>query len=381
VNELSLEAGVRFQTFAESSMEARISADRDGRIIYVNKRSEALFGYTADELLGQPLTVLIPERFRELHDRGVERFETAEEHPFLGQTVELTALRRDGLEFPIELSLASWSTGGERFFFGNIRDITERKRAEEERQRLLGQLRELTDARERLLLDLAHDLRVPLVSLELVTSLYRELEPAKLDEAMTQARRMLSHLQGLVDDMLNASSIEAGQLDVEPKPVPLREVVDAALEAAGPLFESANQHVRCSLPREPLMVLADRKHIVRALFNLLSNASKYSHGGSAILLRARAAGNEARIQVIDHGHGIAPEHQSRVFERFFRANPERRRPGVGLGLAIVKGIAEAHGGRVGVDSTPGKGSCFWLSLPLTTPDSAAGSLPPSRQAG
>ncbi|HEY8694166.1 MAG TPA: PAS domain S-box protein, partial [Chloroflexota bacterium] len=336
--ELAPEAAIRFRAFAESSMEARISADGAGTIIYVNRRAESLFGYAADELVGQPLTMLMPERLREAHRQGIEGFRSGSQHRFIGETVELTARRRDGLEFPIELALASWtSSANEIFFFGNLRDITERKRAEEERQRLLAELRELSSARERLLEDVAHELRGPLTSLGLTIDLYKDLNPDQLDDLMQRAERAVSRLQGLVDDMLDARGIQTGSFHVEARPEPLGELIEAALDAVEPLLEGAGQHVECSLPAAAVVVLADRPHVVCALFNLLSNASKYSASGAAIRLAADVRAKQVRISVIDRGPGIAGEDQARLFERFYRAESGRQRPGVGLGLAIVRG--------------------------------------------
>ncbi len=353
----------RFQSFSESSVEARISADAGGIIVYVNKRAETLFGYAADELIGQPITLIVPERFREAHTRAVQGFADADEHPLLGRTVELMALRRDGSEFPVEVALASWTSEGSTFFFANIRDITERKRAEDERLQLLAELQELSNARERLLDDLAHELRGPLTSLGLTIDMYKDLTPEQLDDLMMRASRAVAHLQSLVDDMLDSRSIQAGLFQVDQEPVPWPELAAAAVEAAQPLLETARQRVE-SQPDKTVVVMADRSQVVRAIYNLLSNASKYSPTGSTIELRAHRAGPEVRIEVADQGPGIPVEHQARLFERFYRVASNRQMPGVGLGLAIVKGIVDGHRGQVGVDSEPGKGSTFWFTLPL-----------------
>ncbi len=359
------ETSRRFRGYLESSVEARISADGCGTIVHVNKRAESLFGYSADQLIGQPATLLMPRRYHELHRRELERFRARGQHRLVGQTVETTALRRDGSELPVELSLASW-TGphDEVLFFANVRDITERKRADEERQRLLDELQELSSARERLLEDVAHELRGPLTSLALTIGMYQDLSRDQLDDLMTHANRAVARLQGMVDDMLDARSIQAGLFQVHALPVPWAELAAAAIEAVQPLLDNAKQRVECSQPAPDLTVLADRSHAVRAIFNLLGNASKYSPTGGLIRLTAEVHDGEVRTSVADRGPGVALEHQARLFERFYRGAHKRQHPGVGLGLAIVKGIAEAHGGSVGVSSQPGCGSTFWFTLPL-----------------
>lgn len=372
-------ADIRFWDFAESSLEARISADGNGIIIHVNKRAEMLFGYAAEELIGQPLTVLMPERYRAAHRQGLERFRNERGHRYIGQTVELTALRRDGGEFPVEVALASWtSSANDIFFFANMRDITERKAAEEERQRLLAELQELSSARERLLEDVAHELRGPLTSLGLTIALAEDLTKAELEDLMGQAGRAVNYLQQLVDDMLDARVIQAGLFEVRSRPLPLDQLTAAAIDQVRPALVAASQHLECDLPSHPVQVLADPRHATRALVNLLGNASKYSPRGETICLRVERHDGQMRLSVMDRGPGIPVEQQPRLFERFYRGPSGRQRPGVGLGLAIVKGIAEAHGGAVGVDSVPGQGSTFWFSLPLA-PGGAAGERSSSRR--
>jgi two-component system phosphate regulon sensor histidine kinase PhoR len=373
VDHLPAEASGRFLAFPDSAMEARISADGDGLIVHANKRAESMFGYTTDELLGQPLAMLMPERFREAHHQGLARFRQEGQSSWVGRTVELIALRRDGQEFPVELALASWGGGGSGvLFFGNLRDITVRKQAEEEHQRLLAELRNLSTARERLLEDVAHELRGPLTSLGLTIDMRRELEPDQMEDLMTRAGRAVARLQRLVDDMLDARSIQEGRFQVAPRRINAGELLAAAVEEAEPVVENAGQRLECSSSAARVAVLADRPHAVRAILNLLSNASKYTPSGGTIRLTTELAGAELRIAVLDRGPGVPIAQQEHLFERFYRAPSHRQRPGVGLGLAIVKGVAEAHGGSVGVDSQPGQGSCFWFSLPLASPPRRSG---------
>jgi signal transduction histidine kinase len=193
--------------------------------------------------------------------------------------------------------------------------------------------------------------------------MYKDLTPEQLDDLMTRASRAVAHLQGLVDDMLDSRSIHAGLFHVDLEPVPWNELAGAAVEAAQPLLDTARQRVEWC-PDGNLVLSADRSQVVRAIYNLLSNASKYSPTGSTVEMRAVVMGNQARVEVADHGSGIPPEHQARLFERFFRVTSHRQMPGVGLGLAIVKGIVEGHGGTVGVSSELGQGSTFWFTLPL-----------------
>ncbi len=359
-----LPPGARFIPFAEEVTQARVSVNSEGTIVHVNKRAESLFGYPADRLIGQPVTMLMPERFRDAHRTGFERFRDTRQGQLVGSSSEMVAVRSDGTEFAIELSLGSWtSPDDELFVFATIRDISEQKRAEAERQALLNELRELSQAREQLLEDVAHELRGPLTSLGLIASLYTDLDSSELPKLMEQAARAISQIQTLVDDMLDARNIEAGRFVIHREDVDARQIIDEAIELIQPQIAAAGQQIRRVLPRGRLPIVADRKHLVRALLNLLSNGSKYSPNGEVIEVKAELAGEGLRISVKDHGPGIPEDARREVFQRFYRAHSGRQRPGVGLGLAIVKGIVEAHQGEVGITSRVGQGSEFWFTLP------------------
>jgi len=242
----------------------------------------------------------------------------------------------------------------------------------------VSQHAELNRLREQLLYDVAHELRGPMGildnALDIVATDYGSLSTSEFESLMGSARRTVTRLHQLMEDLLSAGSIQAGRFKIDPKPTGLGDVLTAALETVEPLLQSRQQTLDSSGAAEVLAVMADRRYVRNVLVNLLTNASKYSPEGTAIQLIAEPFDGEVRVTVVDHGPGLPPEVQDGLFDRFYRVRAGEER-GIGLGLAIAKGIVEAHGGRVGVSSRPGEGSQFWFTLPLAGSRPAEGPAP------
>jgi two-component system phosphate regulon sensor histidine kinase PhoR len=232
----------------------------------------------------------------------------------------------------------------------------------------ISQHAELNRLREQLLYDVAHELRGPMGildnALDIVATDYGSLSTEEFESLMGSARRTVTRLHQLMEDLLGAGSIQAGRFQVDPRPTELGIILSAATEAIEPLLQ--DRKLDTSQVDETAMVLADRRYIRNALVNLLTNAIKYSPDGSLIRVVTSRVKDDVRIAVIDSGQGLTAEQQAGLFDRFYRVRPKGER-GIGLGLAIVKGIVEAHGGNVGVSSQPGAGSEFWFTLPLAQP--------------
>jgi len=179
--------------------------------------------------------------------------------------------------------------------------------------------------------------------------------------------RNADRLHRLVDDLLELTRIESGAAPPEAEAIEVAEAVDSVLETAAGLAAEYGVTLARNLPGEPLGVMADRYQLEQALGNLLDNAIKYTGPNGRVVVEAERVGDEVAIRVVDNGPGIEPEHLSRIFERFYRVDKNRSRElgGTGLGLAIVKHIAHLGGGRVEVQSKPGRGSTFSLFLPAT----------------
>lgn len=229
----------------------------------------------------------------------------------------------------------------------------------------VSQHAEVLRLREQLLYDVAHELRGPLGvlegALEILAGDYGDLSVEDFSRLTGSARRTAGRLRTLMEDLLSAGSIQAGRFQVVPTATPLTAIVAEAADAVAPTLKERDQQLDLGVPE--LTVVADARYIRQVLTNLLLNASKYGPPGLPILLRAAVVGDAVRVSVEDRGPGIPPERQVGLFERYYRVRPRGGDDsGIGLGLAIAKGIVEAHGGRIGVDSEPGRGTHVWFTL-------------------
>lgn len=231
----------------------------------------------------------------------------------------------------------------------------------------VSQHAEVLRLREQLLYDVAHELRGPLGvlegALEILAGDYGDLPVEDFSRLTGSARRTAGRLRTLMEDLLSAGSIQAGRFQVAPTATPLAAIVGEAADAVAPTLAEREQQLELRVP--DLAVEADARYIRQVLTNLILNASKYGPPGGQILVSAVVAAGGVRVSVEDRGPGIPPERQVGLFERYYRVRPSGGDDsGIGLGLAIAKGIVEAHGGRIGVDSEPGRGTTVWFTLRL-----------------
>ncbi len=226
---------------------------------------------------------------------------------------------------------------------------------------------ELSILREQLLYSVAHELRNPLSVLENVLDIigeeYTELSAEEFERLVLSARRTAGRLRTLMEDLLSAGAIRSGHFRVDPRPIALRAIVREAADLLETLVAERGQTIEIVIP-EDLVVLADARYARQVLTNLLTNACNYGPQASTIRIAAEAVDGHVRVAVIDRGLGISKEKQMHLFERYYRTRSEG--PGIGLGLAISKGIVEAHGGNIGLESEPGRGTTVWFTLPLGT---------------
>jgi two-component system, LuxR family, sensor kinase FixL len=354
----------RFQAVTEAAVDAIVSADSAGRLLTWNGGAERMFGWTAEEIVGRPLTVIIPERFRALHEEGIARVRRTGRSRLAGSVVELAGLHRDGHEFPIELSIGSWNGPDGLAFSGVLRDITDRKRTEANLAATNRELERANAELETLVYSASHDLKSPMVSL------LGYLEYLKLDYGEVlgeQGNRYLSrmadstlYMQQLIHDLIDLSRV--GRSGVEPVEVDLRRLVRAIAEDAG----AANPGIEVRVG--PLPVVTGDPVGFRQLFtNLVENAVR--HGGRPDLVvvidaRERPDGS-LELSVRDNGKGIPAEHRERVFGVFERLEGPSSSAGTGMGLAICRKIVEVLGGSIGIQGD--HGTDVRIVLPAAVP--------------
>ncbi len=329
--------------------------DPDGRVASWNVGAERLKGYRADEIIGQHFSVFYPEEERRRGHPQEELRRAKEEGRY---EEEGWRVRKDGSRFWANVVITAVFDQERRHlgFTKVTRDFTEARRLRE--AQLAIQLR------DEFLAIAGHELRTPLSALLLqVQGLARStrVEDVKVKERLEKAAASGMRLERLIGQMLDVSRMTAGRLRLDPEPTRLdaliREVVDRFAELA------ADSNSPVTLRLDPVSGVWDRSRMEQVIINLLSNALKYGRG-KPIEIEARSDGSDAMVRVTDHGIGIAAEDQKKIFERFERARDTREYGGFGLGLWIARSIVESSGGRIAVESEPGKGATFTVHLPL-----------------
>ena len=347
-----------FRGLLEAAPDAMVIVDGDGRIVLVNARVEEWFGYQRDELVGRHVEVLVPDRFAGMHQAFRSGYVVAPRTRPMGLAGDLYARRKDGSEFPVEISLAPLETEAGLLVSAAVRDITERRRTQAEADRV----------KDEFFATVSHELRTPLTSM----LGYAELM-ADLEELSPQGRRFLQVITRsaerelrLVDDLLTLVAIEESGLSIRPAVVDLESVVRDAVEAARPRANEVDIDLRLDVPGAPVLIEADRDRIGQAIDNLLSNAIKFTPLGGTVEVGLRIKGPRAEIDVADSGAGIRDGDVERIFERLYRSGSAvaQQVPGAGLGLTIALAIAQAHHGHIGLVKSDATGATFRLELPL-----------------
>ncbi len=360
----------QFRAVADSANDAIISADKLGRVIYFNKAAERIFGYSAAEMLQQPLTCLMPSRFHSGHEQGIKRFLAGGESQLLGKTVELTGKRKGGEEFPLDLSLSTWKVGEEVFFTGILRDITARRQAEERIQQLnqdlqqrAVQLEAVNRELEAFSYSVSHDLRAPLRAIDGFSQMLLEDYAGNLDaegrNSLQRVRAAARKMGALIDDMLKLSRVTRAELTLEE--VNLSEM---ARDIAQDLRRQEPERDGDFVIAAELRVQGDARLLRIALQNLLDNAWKFTRGKTGVRIVFDAVLDEDKHTyfVRDNGAGFDMTYADKLFGAFQRLHDVREFPGAGIGLATVQRVIHRHGGRIWAESTVNEGATFYFTL-------------------
>lgn len=387
--------------------------DKSGKIVIANPVAEQAFGYGKNELDGMMMEGLLPERYRSRHIMFRKGFNDDPEPRRMGIGRDLTALRKDGSEFPVEISLSYTQVKGNLLVMAFISDISlrkkaedalkrseeqlivyaaeleqkvrartealnssisrleeeviERKKAEEEAQRALGKERELNDLKTKFVSIASHEFRTPLSTVLSSASLIQQYndkgESEKVIKHVKRIKSSVNHLTAILNDFLSLGKLEEGRIDVTREPINLKDFLSEVKEEMTMLKEGQKLLINCDSAVS--IISTDARILRNILFNLISNASKYSDQRKNIYLDCTVEISQAVFRIRDEGIGIPQKDQKYMFERFFRASNAGNVQGTGLGLNIVKRYVELLNGIITFTSEYGTGSTFVFSIPAS----------------
>jgi PAS domain S-box-containing protein len=361
-----------FRGLLESAPDAMVIVDKMGKIVLINSQMEKIFGYSRDELIDQPIEILLPKRYQANHVGQRDQYIRAPRVRPMGAGLDLFGMRKDGSEFPVEISLSPLETDQGFLFMSAIRDITDRKKIELD----LKRAREIADsanrAKSEFLANMSHEIRTPLAGIlgyvEMLTQ-YGKSDEARRDYA-TKIKICADNLTNLINDILDLSKVEAGALKIERLKIPFRTEIDAIISMLQPKADEKGIDLEVAYQGQlPEMIVTDPHRLRQILLNIVGNALKFTEQGS-VSLRIKKQDSPIpalTFTVKDTGCGIPETAHHKLFQSFAQADSSttRKYGGTGLGLVLSRKLAQAlKGDLILAESTPGQGSTFVLTLPV-----------------
>jgi PAS domain S-box-containing protein len=356
----------------ENAVDGIITIDEMGTLESFNPAAERLFGYSKDEVIGNNIKMLMPEHYHSEHDQYLDNYRRTGVKKIIGIGQEAEAQHKDGTTFPIELALSKAQADKGRLFTGIVRDITERKEFEAKLKMAKEKAESANIAKSRFLASMSHELRTPLNAVIGYSELLEEVAAEEEQQAYLSDLQKINaagrHLLGLINDILDLSKIESGRMELFVEPFIVTELLDTVIETATPLIAKRGNQLVIERPNELGEMEADQTKLRQILFNLLSNAAKFTEGGDIVLAVNRETVDGwdwLEFVVSDSGIGMNDEQLGRLFEEFGQADPSTtsKYGGAGLGLSISRKLCQMMQGDISVKTVPDKGSRFTVRLP------------------
>jgi two-component system sensor histidine kinase/response regulator len=376
----------RTRLIVDSAYDAYVAMDASGFIIDWNRQAELTFGWPREQAVGRLLhELIIPPSHRAAHVAGMRRFLETGKGQLLHRRVEVPALRRDGGEFPVEMTISPIRYSNEWIFSAFLHDITERKQAEAELRQARDAAEAASRAKSEFLANMSHEIRTPMNAIIGLTELLLDTPlNAEQRDYLETIKKSADALLSVINDILDFSKIEAGKLELEYSPFDLRDTLGDMLNTLALRAHQKGLELACHIaPEVPETVIGDPVRLRQVLLNLVGNAIKFTDRGEVVvdvqMLETQRAesGSDAKectlhFQVRDTGIGIPADKQALIFEAFVQADSSttRRFGGTGLGLAISSRLVKRMGGRIWVESELGKGSTFHFTAHFTLPREA-----------
>lgn len=357
------ESEARMRAIFDTAVDGIVTIDERGTIERFNPAAERMFGYTEGEVVEKNVSMLMPSPYHEAHDGYLAHYMQTGEKKIIGIGREVVGQRKDGTTFPMDLAVGETRQGVRRMFTGTVRDISARKQAEEQRDRLLRELESANEELKNFGYVVSHDLKAPLRAIgSLANWLSTDYADKFDDEGREHMRLLISRvhrMDGLIDGILQYSRV--GRVKEVSVPVDLNRQVHEVIDLLAPPANIAIS-VENSLPT----VMVEPTRIQQVFQNLLSNAIKYMDKPEGeIRIACNIKGKQWKFSITDNGPGIEPQHFEKIFQLFQTLAPRDRVESTGVGLALVKKIVEMYGGRIWLESTLGRGSTFFFTLPRT----------------
>ena len=364
----------RKDAILNSALDAIITIDQYSSIVEFNPAAERIFGYTQDEVLGMPMSeMIVPPKYREAHNKGMEHFLKTGEGPVLRKRIEIVGMRSSGEEFPIELAITPLVVDNFQYFTAYVRDITERKETEKDLIDAKDMAEQSARAKEQFLANMSHEIRTPLNAvIGLSHLLHDTILTEKQNLYLSGIKYSADNLLALINDILDFTKIDAGMIELEQIPFELNPLIQSLVSSH--LFSAQKKGVALNTtidPEIPKSLIGDPYRLSQILGNLLSNAVKYTHQGDVCLSVELDYANKNDVVIVfsvkDTGIGIPAEKVDLIMDAFVQASSDVTRiyGGTGLGLSIVKELTELQAGTIEIESKEGVGSTFKVTIPFS----------------